>query len=92
MLTAERFVRAPGGGTAFVPVAPGGVDQPAAYVPLEAPAGTLVVLHGLLPHRSGANASPRSRHSYSVHVVERSARYPAENWLQRRASDPARGF
>ena len=87
----KRFVTVPGG-TAFEPVEPGGVDEPDAYVPLEAPAGTLVVLHGLLPHRSGANTSPRSRHAYSVHVVERDARYPAQNWLQRPASDPPRGF
>jgi len=89
---AQRFVRAPGGGTAFAPVDPGGVDDPGAYVPLEAAAGTLVVLHGLLPHRSGANTSPRSRHAYSVHVIERAARYPEESWLQRPATDPARGL
>jgi phytanoyl-CoA hydroxylase len=34
-------------------------------VPLEAPAGTLIVLHGLLPHRSGPNRSERSRHAYT---------------------------
>ena len=80
------------GGTAFAELAPEVPDRPDAYVPLEAAAGTMVVLHGLLPHRSGANTSPRSRHAYSVHVVERSATYPAENWLQRSPSDPARGF
>jgi phytanoyl-CoA hydroxylase len=53
-------------------------------VPLEVPAGTLVVLHGLLPHRSDTNRSPRSRHAYSVHVIEAAAHYPADNWLQRR--------
>lgn len=94
---ARRFVRAGAGladdgGTAFAELAPEVADRPDAYVPLEAEAGTLVVLHGLLPHRSGANTSPRSRHAYSVHVVERASTYPPENWLQRSASDPARGF
>jgi phytanoyl-CoA hydroxylase len=52
-------------------------------VPLEAGTGTLVVLDGALPHRSGPNRSDRSRHAYTVHVVERAADYPADNWLQR---------
>jgi phytanoyl-CoA hydroxylase len=57
-------------------------------VPLEVQAGTLVVLHGLLPHRSGVNRSARSRHAYSLHVVEAGAHYPADNWLQRRSDRP----
>lgn len=62
------------------------------YVPLEAKKGTLVVLHGLLPHLSGANTSDRSRHAYALHAVEASATYPEDNWLQRGASMPAQGF
>ncbi|APR81959.1 Phytanoyl-CoA dioxygenase domain containing 1 [Minicystis rosea] len=62
------------------------------YVPLEAKKGTLVVLHGLLPHLSGANTSDRSRHAYALHAIEASAHYPEDNWLQRDASMPARGF
>ena len=50
------------------------------------------VLHGLLPHRSGANLSSRSRHAYSLHVIESGAHYPADNWLQRPATMPLRGF
>jgi phytanoyl-CoA hydroxylase len=67
---------------------------PFAYgeVPLEAPQGTVVVLHGLLPHRSGANRSPRSRLAYSLHVIEADAHYPADNWLRRSADMPLRGF
>lgn len=61
-------------------------------VPIEVAAGTLVVLHGLLPHRSGQNSSPRSRHAYSVHVVDADAFYPADNWLQLCADRPLRGF
>jgi phytanoyl-CoA hydroxylase len=66
-------------------------DDPA-MVPLEAKAGTLVLLHGLLPHASGANRSAKSRHAYSVHIVDGTADYPADNWLQRPADQPLRGF
>ncbi len=91
----SRFVRRPGGGvrmdvldpTPWPPVSPEN-----GYVPLEAKAGTLIVLHGLLPHLSGPNTSDRSRHAYAVHCVDAAASYPADNWLQRPPSFPARGF
>jgi len=60
--------------------------------PLEATAGTLVLLHGLLPHMSYANRSPKSRHAYAVHVVDGAADYPADNWLRRSAGMPLQGF
>jgi phytanoyl-CoA hydroxylase len=47
------------------------------------PAGTLVVFHGLLPHYSAANRSPRSRLAYTLHVTDGRAAYAASNWLQR---------
>jgi phytanoyl-CoA hydroxylase len=59
-------------------------------VPLEVTAGTLVVLHGLLPHWSGVNTSSRSRHAYSLHCVSAGANYPPSNWLQRRPELPLR--
>ncbi len=61
-------------------------------VPLEVEKGSLVVLHGRLPHRSGSNRSSRSRHAYSVHVIDGRAHYPADNWLRRGCSLPLRGF
>lgn len=64
----------------------------APYVPLEVRKGTLVVLHGLLPHLSGPNRSPFSRHAYTLHVVDGRADYPADNWLRRPDAHPARGF
>jgi phytanoyl-CoA hydroxylase len=54
--------------------------------------GTLVVLHGLLPHKSGANTSPRSRHAYSLHLIDGTATYPEDNWLRRSPEMPPRGF
>jgi phytanoyl-CoA hydroxylase len=61
-------------------------------VPLEAPEGTLIVLHGLLPHRSGPNRSARSRHAYALHAIDGQARYSPDNWLQRAPEMPLRGF
>lgn len=62
--------------------------EPAA---IEAPRGTLVVLHGLLPHASGANRSHCSRYAYALHAIDRKADYRSDNWLKRGAL-PARGF
>jgi len=61
-------------------------------VPVEAEAGTLVVFDGRAPHLSAANRSSRSRHAYTLHAIDRSCHYPAENWLQRSADLPLRGF
>jgi phytanoyl-CoA hydroxylase len=63
-----------------------------AAVPLEVEAGTLVVLHGLLPHYSAPNRSPLSRHAYSLHYVDGKSVYAPTNWLQRPPAFPARPF
>lgn len=63
---------------------------PTDLVPLEVPAGTLVVLHGLLPHWSDSNRSPVSRHAYSLHCISGEANYPDWNWLQRPPHMPLR--
>jgi phytanoyl-CoA hydroxylase len=60
--------------------------------PAEAPAGTLVIFDGRAPHLSAANRSSKSRHAYTLHVIDRKARYPDENWLQRGDHLPLRGF
>ena len=56
-------------------------------VPLEVSKGSLILLHGLLPHRSFENRSSRSRHAYTLHLISANANYPADNWLQRSAHD-----
>jgi phytanoyl-CoA hydroxylase len=61
-------------------------------VPLEASRGTLILLDGLLPHLSGPNLSDKPRHAYTLHVIDGTAEYPADNWLQRDPSLPLRGF
>ena len=55
-------------------------------------AGALVVFHGRLPHYSAPNRSAVSRHAYTLHVVDASAAYAPENWLQRDGALPVRGF
>src|SRR5262245_57568134 len=85
----KRFRRAPGGGTEYEILDDREVPLEG-MVPLEAARGTCIVLHGLLPHRSGANRSPRSRQAYTLHVIDARARYRADNWLQR--TTPPRGF
>ena len=60
--------------------------------PLEVEKGTLIVLHPLLPHLSRENRSPKSRHAYTLHVIDASVNYPEDNWLQRSPEMPLRGF
>ena len=61
-------------------------------VPMEAEAGTLIAFHGCLPHWSGANTSDRPRLAYTLHVIDGMAHYRTDNWLQRGANLPLRGF
>ena len=55
-------------------------------------AGTLVVLHGLLPHCSAPNRSAQSRLAYTLHLTDASAAYSPLNWLQRGPALPVRGL
>ena len=50
---------------------------------LEVKKGALVLLHGRLAHYSSENKSDKSRHAYTLHVIDGKAEYPRENWLQR---------
>ena len=87
----SRFVRAEGGGTRFEVFD----DTPwpeENLQPLEVEKGTLIVLHPLLPHLSRENRSPKSRHAYTLHIIDASVDYPKENWLQRAREMPLRGF
>lgn len=61
-------------------------------LPAEARAGSLVVFHGRAPHYSGPNRSSRSRHAYTLHVIDQACKYPADNWLQRGKDLPLRDF
>jgi phytanoyl-CoA hydroxylase len=87
----SKFVRAEGGGTRFevIDESPWPEDE---VKPLEVEKGTLIVLHPLLPHLSRENRSAKSRHAYTLHIIDASSKYPASNWLQRSAELAPRGF
>lgn len=87
----KRFVRTAEGGTRF-DVLDDSPFEDSALVPLEVPAGALILLHGLVPHLSYANRSPKSRHAYSLHVIDGACEYSDRNWLQRSLEMPLRGF
>ena len=61
-------------------------------VAVEVSAGSLVVMHGLLPHYSAPNRSPFSRLAYTLHVTDARSVYSPRNWLQRGARMPVKGF
>ncbi|KAK7317883.1 hypothetical protein RJT34_02480 [Clitoria ternatea] len=55
------------------------------FVPVEVKAGSLVVIHGDLIHQSFENQSPKSRHVYSLHVVDTvGCQWAPENWIRRK--------
>lgn len=86
----KRFARAPGGGTVMHVLDPSPLppaEPGAPWVPLAVERGTMVVLHGLLPHWSCANRSARSRHAYALHFVDASARWTEDNWMRRTTND-----
>ena len=87
----ERFV-VDGGRPSMERLDPAPWPDAARAEPVEVEAGTLVLLHGLLPHWSAPNRSAHSRHAYTLHAVDGRARYSPRNWLQRSPDFPARGF
>ena len=87
----SRWVRNGNGSMKFINLDTKGWDT-GRLIPLEVSKGTLILLHGLLPHLSRQNTSPRSRHAYTLHVISGDVDYPDDNWLQRTAEFPARGI
>jgi ectoine hydroxylase-related dioxygenase (phytanoyl-CoA dioxygenase family) len=83
----SRFVRAAGGGTTFEPV-PGVEPNEEKWDELDGwrqaacPAGTLVLIHGSVMHRSPPNPSDKTRMIYTFHMIEGGAKYDEKNWLQ----------
>ncbi|MCJ1398733.1 hypothetical protein MMC11_001934 [Xylographa trunciseda] len=89
----SRFVRrADGAGTEFVGVEGGrfpegleteeGGGREEEYTLGEVQAGTLVLIHGNLLHKSERNCSSKGRMIYTFHVIEGGNEYDARNWLQ----------
>lgn len=98
----RRFVRkVDGKGTEFVgnegPSLPRGMDEETKGEPAEedleivdVKAGSLVLIHGNVLHKSEKNTSSRSRYAYTFHVIEGAEgwEYDGRNWLQ----PPETGF
>ncbi|KAJ5769494.1 hypothetical protein N7520_004053 [Penicillium odoratum] len=90
----RRFVRkTTGSGTEFIenegPALPKGmeeekVSEPSEFEVLEIKAGSLVLIHGNVLHKSEKNTSARSRYAYTFHVIEGAEgwKYDERNWLQ----------
>jgi hypothetical protein len=82
------------GGTEMVPndgprFPPGGEygagegERDGEYVPGEVKAGSLVLIHGNLLHKSERNTSEKGRIIYTFHVIEQDGtEYDQRNWLQ----------
>jgi phytanoyl-CoA hydroxylase len=84
----RRFLRnAEGTSTHFEPSAPQELPTEGA-VPLECPAGTLVLIHGSVVHFSEQNTSDKARPAFTMHVIEGDNEYPPDNWLQRDSPFP----
>lgn len=87
----EKFHRKVDGACAFETLDSAPLPK-TGYLPLEVPQGTLVLLHGNLPHYSEANRSDKPREAYAVHLIEQNANYPIDNWLQRENGLDFKGF
>ncbi|MFC3053440.1 phytanoyl-CoA dioxygenase family protein [Kordiimonas pumila] len=61
-------------------------------IPLEVTKGSVIVFGGLFPHMSYANKSAHSRHAFTLHIIDKTTHYPADNWLTRPKDMPLRGF
>ncbi|KAF3058126.1 Phytanoyl-CoA dioxygenase domain-containing protein 1 [Daldinia childiae] len=97
----QRFVRAQGGGTEFADNEEAkfpsgeeygvrdGQNEDGEYKMGEVKAGSLVLIHGNLLHKSEKNLSQKGRIIYTFHVIEgEGTKYDERNWLQ----PPADGF
>ncbi|KAF8034939.1 hypothetical protein BT93_C1077 [Corymbia citriodora subsp. variegata] len=78
----RRFIRGEGG-VSF--------DRPSPtydkkdFVAIEVKAGSLVLIHGDLIHQSFENQSSKSRHAYSLHVVDTDGcKWAQSNWIRRK--------
>lgn len=90
----ERFVRQEDGlGTTFTPVTGEGrwptsfqhqedSNGKEDYVMGEVKAGTLVLIHGNVLHKSEKNLSQKGRIIYTFHLIEGDEVYDERNWLQ----------
>lgn len=65
-----------------------GIESEVGYVMGQVKAGTLVLIHGNVLHKSERNLSEKSRFIYTFHCIEGRNEYDRLNWLQ----PPKEGF
>uniref|UniRef100_A0A8C2ULY6 Phytanoyl-CoA dioxygenase domain-containing protein 1 n=2 Tax=Chinchilla lanigera TaxID=34839 RepID=A0A8C2ULY6_CHILA len=83
---ARRFIRRPDG-TSYLGSEPDRDDS--LFVPAPVQRGALVLIHGEVVHKSAQNLSDRSRHVYTLHLMEAEGTvWSPENWLQPTAELP----
>lgn len=86
----ERFVKIDGGdkGCGFIPVESSNLNNPIPqnksqdYKLIECKAGSLILIHNSVLHKSENNKSNKSRFAYTFHVIDGVAEYDNLNWLQ----------
>ena len=88
----ERFVKTPANRAAMECIDTTPWPTQSSAIPVQAKAGDLILLHGLLPHYSAPNRSPHSRMAFTLHVTDASSAYSPRNWLQRGVDFRVRGF
>ncbi|RCN24731.1 hypothetical protein ANCCAN_29567, partial [Ancylostoma caninum] len=50
--------------------------------------GSLIIIHGLVVHKSAPNTSLKSRHAYTLHVMEgKNTKWSPDNWYVREFLD-----
>ncbi|KAL1920054.1 uncharacterized protein VTP21DRAFT_1200 [Calcarisporiella thermophila] len=77
----RRMKRDKEGTRTFIEGQDGEVDE-SRFVAGEVKAGTLVLIHGSVVHRSKHNYSDKSRYIYTFHCIDGTADYSEDNWLQ----------
>lgn len=81
----KRFVRDGYGGTTFEDVegvSAGLEPSEKDFKILDIPAGSLVLIHNSVLHKSEANTSLKSRFAYTFHTIDGKCEYDLRNWLQ----------
>lgn len=80
----KRFVRKEdNSGTEFIQIGDTYEDPPKnEFKLLNCPAGSLVLIHNSVLHRSNNNTSDKSRFAYTFHVIDGKCKYDHRNWLQ----------
>ncbi|EGV62716.1 hypothetical protein PSN45_000654 [Yamadazyma tenuis] len=84
----SRFVKLNGGddGCGFIPVEHGvkeiPPDRPEDYQLVKCKAGSLILIHDAVLHKSEKNKSSASRFAYAFHIIDGTSEYDNLNWLQ----------